>query len=82
MLKPEYVLVRRAVKVLKSCTLPEQKIMALEYAKRAIEFEIKPLTNKQKDIITCEIEKDTIYKFLCSLAGENLTQTDFLEDAH
>ena len=77
----EYPIVRRAVRVIRSCIIPEQKLAAIQYAKLAIEKDIQPKTKKKEDIVKCELEKDSIYKFICSLAGDKCNQTDFVENS-
>jgi len=73
----EYKLVRRAIRALRGCVHPQQKITAIEYARLAIERDIKPGSNKAKEVERCEIEKDTIFKFVCALAGDRCNNSDF-----
>lgn len=75
----EYKLIRKSIKILKSCIHPQQKLTALNYARLAIEKEIIPKSKKEKDIVECEKEKDVLFKFISNLASDKCNNIDFLD---
>ena len=62
-----YPNVKKALRVFESCNFYNQKLVALNYAKRAIEVDVKPLGKKEIDQHNCMVEKQSLYNFFSSL---------------
>lgn len=62
-----YPNVKKALSVFNSCKLYCQRVAALEFARLAIEQDVKPISKKAEDVNNHYLEKEHLYNFFKSM---------------